>query len=92
MKNKVSFCEKCFESIGKKNTAAARIWTDLCLLHVKHRSVLVLKCQDFEELRLLELLEFVTSTEKSCTLHVKVHGERHDEEGTFFCLGHIYGE
>jgi hypothetical protein len=86
--SKVSFCEKCFERIGKESGSAARIWTDLCLLHQKHQCVLVLQCIDFEELRLLEGMDFVTSTEKLCTLHIKVHGERHDEEGVFYCLGH----
>lgn len=70
---------------------------DLCAvgndLDFKEGSILVAKINDFPELRLLEMLRFVTSTETDRYLLIKLHGlHRDDEECNFFCIhGGVHG-
>jgi len=80
-------CEECFESIGKRNTNAARFWMDLCALRLKKGEVFTLKTLDFPELRALELLGFLVSTDKNSEIAVRIKGHCHTAEGqVFFCL------
>ncbi len=80
-------CEQCFESIGKRNTNAARFWMDLCALKLEKGEIFVLKTCDFPELRALELLGFVVSTDIHSGIALRIKGHCHTEDGQhFFCL------
>jgi hypothetical protein len=80
-------CEKCFEVIGKKNTKAARVWMDLCALRLAQGEVINLQIQDFPELRTLELLGFLVSTDHPYSTSIRIAGHIHTVEGQdFFCL------
>lgn len=80
-------CEKCFEIIGKKNTNAARIWMDLCSMRMNLGEVYILKTPDFPELRILENLGFVVSTEKPNGIAIRMTGHIHTYDNQhFFCL------
>jgi len=80
-------CEKCFETIGKKNTKAARLWMDFCAMKLQNGEVVEIETQDFPELRVLENLGFLISTEKKNSLAVRIKGHMSTEEGEhFFCV------
>ncbi len=84
-------CEQCFEKIGKRNTKAARMWLDLCALKVdqtaKVEDFIILENHDFPELRVLEMLGFVLSTDRPQSLAIKVNGHYQTHEGQdMFCL------
>lgn len=79
-------CEKCFEEIGKKNTRAARLWMDFCAVRLEKGSPVLLENQDFPELRVLETLGFLTSTDLQDSLSVRINGHMNTEDGDhFFC-------
>lgn len=79
-------CESCFEIIAKYNTHTAALWLDLCELQL-HSPVFGLWTEECEELRLLEILGFIVTTETPNIIIVKVKGERCDNQGPYFCGG-----
>jgi hypothetical protein len=80
-------CEKCFETIGQKSTNAARLWMDLCALRLQEGTIVSIRTQDFPELRILELLGFVVSTDKPQNVVIRINGHQLTNEGQdFFCL------
>lgn len=79
-------CEKCFETIGKRNTRAAKLWMDFCAAILEYGKVILIQSPDFPELRVLETMGFLVSTEHSNSLAVKVNGHMNSEDGeNFFC-------
>lgn len=80
-------CEECFECIGKRNTNAAKLWMDLCALKIQSQETINIHSDDIPELRALETLGFVVSTdrEKCLSIHVKGHYLTDDGQD-FFCL------
>ncbi len=87
MTNYFVCCEECFGTIGRRSTKAARLWMDLCAMRLATSEIFTIKTRDFPELRTLELLGYVVSTEKpqSITMRVNGHGQTEDGEH-FFCL------
>jgi hypothetical protein len=80
-------CEQCFEAIGRRNTNAARLWMDLCAMRLATSEVFTLKTSDFPELRILETLGFVVSTEKPQSLAIRLKGHMNTVGGEdFFCV------
>ncbi len=80
-------CEKCFETIGRRNTTAARLWMDFCAMRLENNGVVVLDTVDFPELRLLETLGFVVSTDQDHSIAIRVNGCMNTETGEpFFCV------
>ncbi len=80
-------CEQCFETIGKRNTRAARLWMDLCAMRLATSEVFTLKTLDFPELRVLETLGFVVSTDKPQSIAIRIKGHMNTEDGqSFFCV------
>jgi len=80
-------CERCFETIGKRNTRAAKIWMDFCALKLERGHVFEIKNIDFPELRVLENLGFIVSTDRSDSLAIRVNGHMSTEDGQhFFCV------
>lgn len=79
-------CERCFEDIGKENTAAAKLWMDLCALYLQRGQVVFARTLDFPELRTLELLEFVVTTDQPDRLLIRIEGYCKTDDGQdFFC-------
>jgi len=72
--------------IGKKDTRAARLWLDLCNIHL-HSRIFGLLIPDDPSLRLLELMGFITTTETPHMIVVKVNGFHSDEDDSYFCGG-----
>ena len=80
-------CEKCFETIGKRNTRAARLWMDFCAMRLQNGQPVILKTPDFPELRILEMLGFLVSTDQQNCLAVRVNGHMNTLAGEhFFCV------
>jgi hypothetical protein len=80
-------CNECFDLIARKSTLSAKLWIDLCDLYLKS-NVFGLRSKDFKELRILELLEFIITTETSDFILVKVLGQCVDHQGVYFCGGY----
>lgn len=79
-------CEQCFETIGKIDTKSAKLWMDFCAMHLEKGEVLTLHPLDFEEIRTLEVLGFLVSTELEKTLAIRINGHMKTDEGEdFFC-------
>ncbi len=90
MDNHFVCCEECFEKIGKKSTSAARLWMQLCGIRLQRGEVFSLYMQDFPELRVLETLGFITSTETALEVLVRLHGLRFMEGGIpSFCINEV---
>lgn len=80
-------CERCFETIGKRSTNAAKLWLDLCALRLIRGDIMSIDLPDFPELRALETLGFVVSTDQPQKIIVKVKGHCLTEDGQdFFCV------
>lgn len=79
-------CHECFERIGLRNVYAAKLWLELCDLKLKN-GMFGLRVLDFPELRMLEVLRFITTTESPQHIIVRVNGEKKDQEGIYFCCG-----
>ncbi len=89
MANKVVCCDDCFASIGKRSTAAARMWLELCSFKVAS-GIFGLKTDAFTEIRMLETMGFITTTEAEPddVLLIKVNGDTK----TYFCRGECDGK
>ena len=80
-------CQKCFEKIGKHNTKAAKLWMDFCAIHLEESGLIILKSVDFPELRTLETLGFLVSTDHENYLYIRVKGHMTTTIGEhFFCV------
>lgn len=87
MTNYFICCEACFERIGKRNTNAARLWMDLCALRMKHGDRVVVTSPELPELRQLETLGFIVTTEFKEKLGIYIKGHILSEDGQdFFCI------
>ena len=79
-------CDECFSMLAKQDTLAARIWLDLCELHL-HSPIFGLLMEDNESLRLLELLGYITTTDTEYVIKVKVHGFHANGDDSYYCGG-----
>jgi hypothetical protein len=80
-------CERCAETIGMRNARAVRLWMDFCALRLQQGEVVLLRSHDFPELRVLETMGFLISTDQENFLAVKVRGHLHTSEGDhYFCI------
>lgn len=80
-------CEKCFEVIAKRNTTCARLWMDLCAIRLKRGEYVELYSLDFPELRILEKLGFVVSTDRPEKICIRIKGYSQTPDGEdLFCL------
>ncbi len=78
-------CEECFENIGKRSTAAARLWMDLCALDCQY-GLTNLKGHDNPALRTLEMSGYVLTTDKPKHVCIQLRGRMETEDGQpFFC-------
>lgn len=86
MKNKdFTCCAKCFKKIALAHTNAVRVWLKLCEFSITHGNIFTLNLEDFEELRILELLGFLVSTEKKTGITIKLVGIKHSLTNKHFC-------
>ncbi len=83
MTNYFICCEQCFEEIGKVNTRAAKLWMDLCTLHMEKGGSFCLGLyMQNDELMILENLCFLVSSENSeLGIGVQMKGYIEDYEG-----------
>ena len=90
MDNHFVCCDQCFEIIGNRSRKAARVWLDLCGLRLQRGEVFSLFMQDFPELRVLETLGYITTTDKPFEILVRLHGLKMLEDGVpFFCTSEV---
>lgn len=79
-------CGQCFGLIARRDTKAAKLWLDLCELRM-HSPIFGLVMDDCPELRVLERLRFIVTTDTPEVIFVKVKGHQRDAIGSFFCGG-----
>jgi len=73
--------------IGKKSTNAAKLWMDLCAIRLSTSEVFTLETQDTPELRALELMGFVVSSDKCSGIAIKIKGHCSTYDGeNLFCI------
>lgn len=79
-------CERCFEIIGRKNTKAAKLWMDLCALSLNNETEYISVNTNSPEIRDLEILGFLTSTENESGIVIKMNKYIKTIDGEpFFC-------
>lgn len=79
-------CEKCFETAAKRSSNAAKLWMDFCAIKLQEGEVLCLQ-KNFPELRTLESLGFLVSTDLEDSIAVRIKGHMTTEDGEhFFCI------
>jgi hypothetical protein len=80
-------CEECFHTLGKKKAKLVRLWMDLCTMYCAANRSVYLDEQIIPNLRNLENLGFVVSTECNNGLLIKVMGHCVSNEGErCFCI------
>jgi hypothetical protein len=79
-------CDECFGIIASRNVNAAKLWLELCEIRVK-REIFALVTKNPQNLRILEILGFVVTTETKNFILVKVNGLRYDRVNIYFCGG-----
>lgn len=77
-------CDDCFHLIAKRNSTAASLWLDLCQLE-KTYNIFGLRMDDFPNLRLLETMGLLVSTDTDELIIIKVNGKKIDEDGPYYC-------
>lgn len=83
MKNKISCCDLCFDEIARKSSAAACLWLDLCSFG---QNLLVLNGNDTPQIRWLEILGYLRSTETANQILIQLEGYSETEDGDpYFC-------
>lgn len=79
-------CEKCFEVAAKRSPDAAKLWMDFCAIRLEEGEVICLQ-KNFPELRSLEMLGFLVSTEQEDTIAVRINGHMQTLNGEhYFCI------
>lgn len=79
------YCSTCLGIIGKKSTSAARLWTDLCAVD---SDPVCVRGHDIHELRILERLGFLVSTETAETVSIRLKGHPLDDTNEYvYCRG-----
>lgn len=87
MKKYFICCQKCFETIGKKNTRAAKLWMDFCAYGMRIGETFEIGNANSKEIGILENLGFIITTERPISLMVKIKGHLMSEDGEhFFCV------
>lgn len=79
-------CEKCFEEIAKTDTSASKLWMDICNNTIIDKSN-VCALKDFPELRRLELMGFIITTDVEDFIEIKLIGLTKTPEGEDFICG-----
>ena len=80
-------CSFCFEALAKKNPDLARLYDNLCSAQ-KHPSIPFLKVeQDFPNLRNLELMGMIVTTDAFHYILARVKEKKMSKEDSFFCGG-----
>ena len=77
-------CDQCFADIAKRSTNAARLWLDLCEC-CQEADLLVLSGYDTPEIRVLENLGYLLSTETADEILIQMNGLMETQEGSHFC-------
>lgn len=88
MHNDFVCCTECFSEIAYQSTTAATLWVDLCCLMAKSELGRVkLPQRDWNELRLLEQMSYILTTEDLNSLYIRVEGLGVDNDGRYmFCV------
>lgn len=80
-------CQSCFDDIAKKSTTSARLWMDFCAARMENQMPLQLKGPDCPQIRILEQMGFLISTDRKNSISIKVNGYMNTEDGEhYFCL------
>ncbi len=80
-------CDSCVKLIAHRSTDAARLWVELCEIHLESEMIISLVEECHPSLRTLEVLGFIITTENSQRTLAKVLGKITDETGTYYCGG-----
>lgn len=85
MSNQFVCCTECWEILEKVHPEAANLWTELCSLQLSNGGFF--ECQeDMPELRELEILGYITTTETEKNILIRARGHIMSEDGQhFFC-------
>lgn len=91
---KVIACDKCFYKIEKKSSYTAQIWLKfISLCYESKTNVFLIKPFYYKDLRTLEMMKFILSTDVENYVAVKVLGsEKKDDVNVIFCGGHCEKE
>lgn len=87
MSNDIKCCDDCVYWIAKKEVSLAKFWMDLCHISSNFGSLFGLPYSYQEEIRNLELLDFIVTTDVSVCILVKMKNKKEDITGTYFCGG-----
>lgn len=85
MSNQFVCCNDCYEILEKIHPDAANLWIELCSLQLSNGGIV--ECQnDLPELRKLEILGYITTTETEKNILILTRGQIMSEDGqNFFC-------
>lgn len=87
MSSDIKCCDECVYWIAKKDVSLAKFWMDLCKISSEFGSLFGLTYSHQKELRDLELLGFIRTTDTSQCILIKMQGKKEDCIGTYFCGG-----
>lgn len=79
MNNYCVCCANCLADIAKRDTAAARLWMDLCVLGLQRGSLLAIRDDEQEHpfvraALLLEQMGFILTTDQAEDIIVRLNG------------------
>lgn len=77
-------CSKCVEEIGRASSTATKLWMELCHIYKPEAPNITLS-HDVPELRILENLGYIVSTERGKNIGVRLLGAHCTESNKFFC-------
>lgn len=89
MMTKIIACDKCFAKIEKKSSKAAYVWLSLLeVFYEVNKKLILIKPFYYKDLRTLEMMKYILSTDLKDSVAIKVLGfDRKDETQFIFCGG-----
>ncbi len=80
-------CQHCYERLKNRSAKAAKFWLAFCEHRMEFGEVIHIKNKESPELRTLEMMGFIITTDQKNGTAVKVLGHMQSEENEhFFCV------
>lgn len=86
---KILTCQKCFEAIEKKSSHCAEVWLSICKVFYEiNKKIILVKPFYYKELRTLEMMKFILTTDVEEAIAIRVLGEEKPQgKDIVFCGG-----
>lgn len=87
MSSEIKCCDECVFWIARKDPSLAKFWMDICNISSNFGPLFGLQYSLNDQIRDLELLDFIDTTDTKMCILIKMKGKKQDTQGSYFCGG-----